>query len=248
MGSARYSLVEADNGKTVGSADYTVAAVLGGYQVDSHGQLHMAKLTYSFTNSNRMDPQLNIVRDQLSGTVNGAEVTFRLASDSTGRQFEVNIDAAGKTTTNTFDRHQHTVLLPDLDAAACVEMAHMALEHPATSWIVIPKQNGLLLPADYQPQPDAHGTINGQPVLVHHTSVAISEENGISVEIYYTSDGTLFEADLPEQNFYVIHDGFRLENRPHYTPPRGTAPPSGQQPENPQQPGYPQQQPPQQFN
>jgi hypothetical protein len=60
---------------------------------------------------------------------------------------------------------------------------------------------------------------------VHHTSVIVSEQNGITIELYYTSDGRLLEADLPEQNFYVIQDGFRLQNRPHYTPPRGSAPP-----------------------
>jgi len=65
------------------------------------------------------------------------------------------------------------------------------------------------------------------------------------VEIYYTNDGTLLEADLPEQNFYVIHDGFRLENRPHYAPPQGSGgpPPDAGQQQQPQ--GQAAQQPPQ---
>lgn len=229
VGQNRYELVEAHDGKSVGSAECTVSSIASGYQIDSRGSLSMAKFSYSFTNSDRFDPQLNIVRDQLSGTVNGQQVTFTLASDSTGRQFQVSIVASGKTTTNSFDRHQHTVLLPDLDPAAYVEMAHFALAHPPTAWVVIPKQNGVLVPADYEPQPDAHGTLQGQGVLVHHTSVVVNAINGITVEIYYTNDGTLLEADLPEQNFYVIHDGFRLENRPKYQPPRGSAPPPDQQ-------------------
>ena len=49
----------------------------------------------------------------------------------------------------------------------------------------------------------------------------------------------LLEADLPEQNFYVIRDEFKLQSRPHYTPPRGSAPPA-----NPQGQPNPQQQPP----
>jgi hypothetical protein len=236
VGQNHYSIVQTSDGKTVGAADCTVGSLASGYQIDSRGDIKLAKFSYSFTNSSRLDGQLNIVRDQLSGTVNGSQVTFSLGSDATGRTFNVDIAANGKDTTNTFDRHQRTVLLPDLDPAAYVEMAHIALGHPATAWIVIPKENGLLVPADYQPQPDAHGTLQGQAVLVHHTSVVVSAQNGITVEVYYTNDGTLLEADLPEQNFYVIHDGFKLQDRPHYQPPRGSgAPPpgAGQPPQGP---------------
>lgn len=239
-GAAHYNLLEADNGRTVGTADCNVQTLPNGYQVNSHGDLKMTKLTYSFSNENRLDSQLNIVREQLSGTVNGSQVTFSLTSDASGRQFQVNITAQGKNTTNAFDRHQHTILLPDLDPAAYVEMAHMAMEHSPTAWIVIPKQNGLLVPANYTAQPDVRGTFHGQPIDAHHTSVVVSEQNGISVEIYYTSEGALLEADLPEQNFYVIRDEFKLQNRPHYTPPHSEAP-------SPNQPGQPEsQQPPQQ--
>jgi hypothetical protein len=161
--------------------------------------------------------------------VNGAQVTFDLASDASGRQFQINIDAGGKTTTNTVDRHQNLALLPDLDPAAYVAMTHFALLHPPTTWIIIPKQNGLLLPAEYTPRPDVSATDQGRPTTVHHTSVIVSEENGITVELYFTNGGQLLEADLPEQNFYVIRDGFHLQNRPHYTPPRGQAPPPGGQ-------------------
>ena len=190
-----------------------------------------------FTNENRLDSQLNVVRDQLTGTVNGSQVTFSLNSDPSGRQFQASIVAAGKTTTNAFDRHQNTALLPDLDPAAYVAMAHFALAHPPTTWIVIPKQNGLLVPAEYDTQPDVKGTFHGQPVDAHHTSVVISEQNGFTVELYYTSEGALLEADLPEQDFYVIRDDFKLQNRPHYTPPRGPAPPAGAEPQG-QPPQY----------
>jgi hypothetical protein len=238
-GSAQFHLIQASDGKDVGSAACSVTSSSNGYQVDSSGQMKIAKLTYRFSNNNHLDQDLNIVQDQLAGTVNGDQATFTLASDSTGRTFNVSIVAKGKTTTDTFDRHQHTALLADLDPAAYLEMAHFALEQPPTTWIVIPKQNGLLVPADYEPQPDAGGIFHGQPVTVHHTSVLISSENGISVELYYTAEGQLLEADLPEQNFYVIRDGFVLKNRPHYTPPKGSAPPPPHQ-------GSPQGEPPQQ--
>jgi hypothetical protein len=230
VGQSRYTILQANDGKIVGSAECSVGSVPAGYEIDSRGDLKLSKLTYTFSNQNRLDGQLNIVHDQLTGAVNGAPVTFSLASDPTGRAFTVSIEASGKTTANTFDRHQRTVLLPDLDPAAYIEMAHTALGNPPTAWVVIPKENGILVPADYEPKPDAHGTLQGQAALVHHTSVVVSAENGITAEIYYTSDGSLMEADLPEQNFYVIHDGFKLENRPPYQPPRGQAPPPDARP------------------
>jgi hypothetical protein len=242
VGAAHYSIVQASDGKTVGTADCTVGSLATGYEIDSHGEIKLPKFSYTFTNSNRLDAQLNTVREQLGGAVNGAQVAFTLGSDSTGRQFLVNISATGKpATTNSFDRHQHTVLVPDLDPAAYIEMAHFALAQTPTAWVVIPKQEGLLIPADYEAQPDAHGTLQGQAVLVHHASVAISEQNSITVEIYYTNDGSLLEADLPEQNFFVIHDGFKLNNRPTYQPPRGSGAPPSQEPGQ-QQPYPPQQQ------
>jgi hypothetical protein len=228
VGQSHYSIVQASDGKTVGSADCTVGSLAAGYKIDSRGGIKLSKFSYSFTNSNRLDGELNIVRDELSGAVNGSQVTFGLGADATGRSFKIDISANGKNSSSTFDRHQRAVLLPDLDPAAYIEMAHIALGHPDTAWIVIPKQEGLLVPALYTPQPDAHGTLQGQAVLVHHTSVTVSAQNGITVELYYTSDGTLLEADLPEQNFYVIHDGFKLDSRPHYAPPHGSgAPPPG---------------------
>jgi hypothetical protein len=233
-GQAHFNVIEANDGKTVGSADCSVESLPSGYQITSHGDLKMPKFTYTFTNTDRLDSRLNIVHDQLTGAVNGAQVTFNLASDSSGRQFQVSIDAQGKTTTNSFDRHQHTVLLPDLDAAAYVAMVHFAIENPAATWIVIPKENGLLVPAQYTARPDVHATFHGQPIDAHHTSVIVSEQNGISVELYYTGEGALLEADLPEQNFYVIRDDFKLAARPHYAPPRGAAPPPNQsQPQGP---------------
>ncbi|HVT97150.1 MAG TPA: hypothetical protein VHE33_06555, partial [Acidobacteriaceae bacterium] len=221
-GQAHFTIVQASDGKNAGSADCTVTAVTGGYQISSNGDLKMPKFTYTFTNENRLDSQLNIVRDQLSGTVNGSQVTFSMNSDPSGRQFQLSIAAKGKTTNNTFDRHQHTALLADLDPAAYTAMAHFALVHAPTTWIVIPKQTGLLIPAQYNAQPDVKGTFHGQPVDAHHTSVVISEENGFSVELYYTSEGALLEADLPEQNFYVVRDDFKLQNR--HGPHRNSAP------------------------
>jgi hypothetical protein len=230
VGQTHYSIVQASNGHSVGSAACNVASTPEGYLIGSSGTLTLSKFSYTFSNSNRLDPQLNIVSDDLTGTVNSSQVVFHMASDSTGRKFDVSIVASGKTTTNNFTRRRNTALLPDLDPAAYLAMVHFALAQAPYAWVVIPKQNGILVPANYRGDADVSGTFNGQSILVHHATVIVSATNGISVELYYSSDGSLFEADLPEQNFYVIRTGFHLLSRPQYTPPRGAAPPSAAQP------------------
>jgi hypothetical protein len=176
---------------------------------------------------------LNLVSDQITGTVNGSAVTFKVNADSTGRQFNININAKGKDSQNSVDRHQHLALLPDLDAAGYMLLTRIGLENPAVSWALIPKETGLLVPTVYQRDASVRGRLNGREMDVEHTTVTVSAQNAISVELYSTPDGQVLEADLPEQNFFVVQDGFQLINRPKYEPPRspdeGAPPPQTQQ-------------------
>ncbi len=207
----------------------------------------LANFSYSFHNQATVDGGLNLVRDTLTGSVNGAkahasDISFNTASDATGRELQINISAEGKQTTNTIDRHRNTVLTPDLDPGAYMLMARMALANPETAWVLIPKENGLLVPAAYQTKGDVQGSLNGATVDVKHTTAALSDANAITLELYYTPDGQLMEADLNAQNFYVVRDGFKLLQHPAPTPP-----PAGQAPPPPGEQGDPQgnqQQPP----
>ncbi len=244
--SAHYSFFQ--DGKAVGEGDYTVQTTPNGYSVTSHGKLDLTKFTYSFNNAQALDLKLNLVRDELSGTVNGSAVTFSAVSDPTGRQFQISVSANGKQTQNTIDRHQHLVLLPDLDPAAYLLLSRVALEKPPTSWALIPKEDGILVPSSVTPGSSARGRFNGAQVEVQHTTVAVNSENSIEIDLFYTSDGQVLEADLPQQNFSVVRDGFKLLDHP--APSAATAPPrSSTNPQNspPQYPapqgGYPQVQP-----
>jgi hypothetical protein len=243
-GSTHYVIYQGD--KTVGSADATIQPTPAGYTVTSQGKMSLSKFSYSFANTQHMDKSLNLVSDQINGTVNGSPVTFTAHADSTGRQFQININANGKQTQNTVDRHQHLVLLPDLDAAAYTLLVRLAQQNPPTSWILIPKEQGILVPSKYTSGSSVRGRLNGNQVDVLHTTVTVGEQNPIGVELYYGRDGALLEADLPEQNFFVVRDGFKLIDRPKPVPPRGVAPPppqNGQQPSQQQTQQQPQQQP-----
>ena len=237
-GSTHFQIYQGD--KVIGSADATIQPTSAGYVVTSQGYMKLAKFTYNFTNNQQTDGNLNLISGQLSGTVNGSPVTFTTHADSTGRQFQLGINAQGKQTSNTVDRHQHMVLLADLDPAAYLILTQVAKQNPPTSWILIPKEQGIVVPSNYTANPSVRGRLNGTQIDVQHTTVTVSEQNGITVELYTAHDGQqLLEADLPEQNFFVVHAGFQLIDRPEVKPPKGTAPPPPQQ-----QNGQPQQQAP----
>jgi hypothetical protein len=254
LGQVHYLIYQGD--KSVGSADRTIESTSAGYAINSQGKMSLSKFSYSFTDTQHLDHALNLVSDEITGTVNNKPVTFTARADSTGRQFNININAEGKQTQNTVDRHQHLVLLPDLDPAAYTLLIRVGLQNSPTSWILIPKEQGLLVPSTYTRGASVRGRMNGNQIDVQHLTVTVGEQNPISVELYYGHDSDLLEADLPEQNFFVVRDGFKLIDRPKPQPPRGTAPPAqndqqqpyGQQPNGaPQYPapqnGYPQAQP-----
>lgn len=235
-GTSRFSIAQGD--KTVGSTECTVAAAGSGYTVTSQGEVRLSKLNYSFNDTEMMDRALNLVSDQITGSVNGKAVTFAVKADPSGRQFNISVTAEGKSTQNTVDRHQHLALLPDLDAAGYVLLHRVGLENPQISWALIPKQNGLLVPTTYARDANARGRYEGREIDVQHTTVTVSAQNSITVELFYAQDGRLLEADLPEQNFYVIRDGFRLINRPKFAPPRSPEQNSGQNPGQDAPPEY----------
>ncbi len=227
-GSANYAVYQGD--KVVGSADYDIQPVSTGYTVTSHGKLNLTKFSYSFTNTQHLDGNRNLVSDQLTGTVNGSAVTFTVTSDPTGRQFQISINANGKQTQNTVDRHQHLVLLPDLDPAAYMLLTRVVMDNPPSSWILIPKQDGILVPSTITRGTSVHGRLNGSLMDVQYATVSMNSENPINVDLFYTSDGSVLEADLPQQNFFVVRDGFKLVDRPKPSAP--VNPPQS----NPQQP------------
>ena len=236
--SAHYSIVQGD--KKLGEAQYSVTPVAGGYALTSGGRMSLAKFSYGFHNESTVDSSFNLVRDTLSGSVNGTKahgsnISFSTASDATGREFQIQIAADGKQTTNTVDRHRNTVLVPDLDPAAYLLMARLALTGPQSAWVLIPKETGLLVPTAYEPQADVRGTLNGATIAVKHTTAALSDANSVTLELYYTADGQLLEADLNAQDFDVVRDGFRLLEHPAPTPPPpGQAPPQQQPGQQPQ--------------
>jgi len=227
-GTVNYSIEQ--NGKKLGSASYTIESQPNKFLVTSTGKMSDGKFTYAFSNTQKVDRSLNLITDQLSGVVNGKAVSFSASSDPTGRQFKLDISADGTRQNNAVDRNQNAVLLTDLDPAAYLLLARVAMRTPSHSWALIPKENGFLVPVTFTPQPDTQGHLNGQAIPVKYTSAAIGGQNAITIQLFYSPDGQLLEADLPQQNFYVIREGFKLTNRPKPPElPREAAPPAPDQ-------------------
>ncbi len=223
-------------GRSLGEAQYGVVPVAGGEELHSSGSMKLNNFNYSYQNTAVVDAQFNLVHDALSGSVQSAnapakKVEFTTAADATGRQFNLTIEADGKQTSNTVDRHQNLVLLPDLDPAALTLMVHFAIGQPRLAWVLLPKENGILAPAQYTLAGYLEGTLNGRPVTVRHAVAAIGDENAVVVELFFLADGTLLEGDLNAQNLQVIRDHFKLKNRPTpAAPSSGQAPPAGARP------------------
>lgn len=223
-GTVGYSIEQ--SGKKLGAASYTIQNAPNKYLITSNGKIVQDKFSYAFSNTQKVDLSLNLITDQLSGVVNGKAVSFNATADPTGRQFSLQISANGTRQNNVLDRNQNTALLTDLDPAGYMLLTRIAMRSPSHSWALIPKENGFLVPVTFSLQPDTQGHLSGQSIPVKYVSAAISSQNAITVELFYSPDGQLLEADLPQQNFYVIRDGFKLTNRPKPpAPPHGQAPP-----------------------
>lgn len=210
-GQSQFTIMQ--NGKTLGHTESNIDRLSNGYSIESHGEMELGKFQYSFTSQNRLDPMLNLVQDSITGTVNGKEASFDAASSSNGRQIIIHASGGGKNESNTVTRHQNLVVVPDFDPAAYTEMVHFAMAQPRYSWVLIPKGNGILVPCGYVNKGGAEGRINGRTVTLRHTTVIVSAQNSVQIELYYTSDGTLMEADLTGQNFHVVRNGFEMVNR-----------------------------------
>lgn len=226
-GQSQFAITQ--NGKTLGHTETNISRLANGYEIESHGEMSLGKFQYSFTSHNQLDSDFDVVRDSITGTVNGKQASFEAASSTDGRSLILHTHGDGKNESNTVTRHRNLVVLPDFDAASYEEMVHFAMTPPEYAWILIPKENGILVPCHYEPKTDVRGVWNGTSIEAHHATVIVSAQNAVSVELYYSNDGTLLEADLPQQNFYVIRDGFRLLDRPQSEIPHVAGAPSQQQ-------------------
>jgi hypothetical protein len=218
----------AQHGHPVGTASFQFPHTTGGRTFTSQVKISMQGLNYALSNSEELFPSSHLRHAQISAAVNGSAVNLTATSDPA--QYLLNISANGRAATTRLAFHPAAVLLPDFDPGALQILLDLS-NSPADSrlglWAILPRQtadaDGTIRPASIQPiqvatYRDEQGTLDGKPVTVHHLITTI---DGTQTELFCGPDNQLLQAELPQQGFAMVRDGFVL------TPPaRPSAPPA----------------------
>ena len=218
------SFLVSQNGKQVGTASYTFTSTQAGYNSESLVRVSMQGLDYALSKTERLDKANRLLHVVASGTVNGTAVNITAKPD--GAQVLLNISANGRATTTRLTAHNGAVFLPDFDPGALQTLLALTVTQRGSDlWAIIPKRSGSVVPVVMATYPQEQGTLNGKPVLVQHLTATIDGER---TEIFAGPRNELLQAELPQQGFALVRNGFVL------TPPKKPiAPPEG----------FPQQQP-----
>jgi hypothetical protein len=227
----------AQRGHSVGTASFQSPHATGGRLFTSRVQISMQGLNYALSNSEELFPSSHLRHAQISATVNGSAVNLTVVNlaavnlnASGSAQYLLNISANGRATTTRLDFHPAAILLPDFDPAALqilLDLSNSPADSRSGLWAIFPKQtksaDGTIEPASTQPiqvatYRDEQGTLDAKPIAVHHLIATI---DGARTELFSGPDNQLLQAELPQQGFALVRDGFVL------TPPaKPAAPPA----------------------
>jgi hypothetical protein len=211
------SFIVSQHGKPVGTASFSFTARPNGYDSTSLVSVAMQGLDYALSKTERLSAANHLRHVQLSATVNGSAVTVTAAPDSA--QILLNIAANGHAFTTRLAPHPAAVFLPDFDPGALETLLALAVAHDNRDlWAIIPKKAGSIEPIQLATYADQQGSLNGQPIIVHHLIATIGSAR---TELFSGTDNQLLQAELPQQGFALVRKGFIL------TPPaKPGAPPT----------------------
>jgi hypothetical protein len=214
--------IVSQNGKSVGTASFKFAAAPNGYDSTSIVRVAMQGLDYAFSKTEELTPANQIRHVQLSASVNNSAVNVTARPDAA--QILLNTSANGRSNTTRLDAHKAAVFLPDFDPGALETLLTLAVTNNNRDlWAILPKQAGSIVPVQLATYADLQGTLDGKPVTVHHLVATIS---GSTTDIFSGPENQLLQAELPQQGFALVRDGFVLK-----PPAKAGAPPAAQ--ENP---------------
>ena len=195
------------SGQPVGTASFSFTATSDGYDSTSLVRVAMQGLEYALSKTERLTPANRLHHVQLSGVVNGSAVTVNGAYDAA--QLLLNFSAGGHSTTIRLPAHPAEVFLPDFDPGALETLLALAVTQGNRDlWVVIPKQGGTVEPVTIATYADENGTLDGKPILVHHQIAAIA---GSSTDLFSGPENQLLQAELPQQGFAMVRNGFVLK-------------------------------------
>jgi hypothetical protein len=197
----------AQNGHTVGSANFQFTATKDGYDSTSLVKVKMDGLDYSLSKDEQLTAANQLQHAILSAIVNGEAVNVVAAPDAA--QLLLNISASGKSSTARLPAHPGAVFMADFDAGALETLLALAVtQNNRDLWAILPKEAGSVEPVRLATYPDQEGTLEGKPVAVHYLVATIA---GANTELFSGPDNQLLQADLPQAGFALIRKGFVLK-------------------------------------
>lgn len=197
----------AQNGKTVGSASFQFTATKDGYDSTSLVKVAMEGLDYSLSKDEQLTAANQLLHVIVSATVNGEAVSVVAAPDAA--QLLLNISANGKSSTTRLAAHPGAVFMADFDAGALETLLTLAVtQNNRDLWAIVPKEAGSVEPVQLATYPDEEGTLEGNPIAVHHQVATIA---GADTDLFSGPENQLLQADLPQAGFALIRKGFVLK-------------------------------------
>ena len=197
----------AQNGHTVGTANFKFTATKDGYDSTSLVKVAMEGLDYSLSKDEQLTSANQLEHAILSATVNAEAVNVVAAPDAA--QLLLNISANGKSSTTRLEAHSGAVFMADFDPGALETLLALAVtQNNRDLWAILPKEAGSVEPVHLATYPDQEGTLEGKPLVVHHLVATIA---GANTELYSGPDNQLLQAELPQAGFALIRKGFVLK-------------------------------------
>ena len=225
------SFIVSQHGKAVGTASFNFTASPSSYDSTAVVMINMKGFDYSLSKTERLSPANHLRHVQLSAAVNGSAVNISAAPEPKSGQSPVlllDISANGQTNTTRLPAHSAAVFLPDFDPGALETLLAVAVTaNNRDLWAIIPKKEGSIVPIQLATYADEQGTLDGNPIVVHHQIATIA---GKDTDLFSGPENQLLQAEFPQIGFALIRNGFVL------TPPaKPGAPPADQSPAPPAQ-------------
>lgn len=204
---ATSSFTVSQHGQAVGTASFRIAATADGYDSTSTVKVTMQGLNYALSKTEELTSANELNHVLLSATVNDQAVSVTAKPDAA--QLLINISANGRSTTTRLDAHSAAVFLPDFDPGALETLLALAVSHNNRGlWAIVPKQAGSVVPITLATYADEQGTLDGNPVTVHHLVATIG---GANTDLFAGPENQLLQAELPQEGFALVRKGFVLK-------------------------------------
>jgi len=211
------SFVISQHGNPVGTASFNFTSTASGYDSTSVVRIAMKGLDYALSKTEELSPANHLRHVLLSATVNNAAVNATAAPDAV--QILLNISANGRSSTTRLAHHTAAVFLADFDPGALETLLALAVnQNNRDLWAILPKQAGSIEAVQLATYADEQGTLDGQPIVVHHLIATIA---GASTDLFSGPENQLLQAELPQRGFALVRKGFVLTQ-----PANPGAPPS----------------------